>query len=224
MIVIVEGPDNVGKGTQILKIKKYMEEYYGPTHVLHYSNIKGLTKGINKYNLSSPQQELFELTDQEKIRLMSVDLYDQMFQLIKYSSDNEINLILDRAHIGEMVYSPIYRQYSGDYVIKQELKYFHDKDITTEADIWKKVWFNTKLIVFVDNPASLIKRDDGLSFTTDHEKKITEITLFKSAYEKSYLYKTLIDIQGLDENQVWEKVESFLIERNTLELVKHLSL
>ena len=36
--------------------------------------------------------------------------------------DTDINLIFNRSHLGETVYSPLYRGYSGDYVFDIEKK------------------------------------------------------------------------------------------------------
>ena len=166
MIVICEGLDRVGKSTQIQRIKRYYEEKNRLFHILHYSNIKG------------PNIE-----ERSKI------YYKEMFELIKYAHD-KINLILDRAHIGEVVYSPLYRNYSGEYVFGLE-------------KLYEPYLYNTRLLVFIDRAENLITRDDGLSFTAQLNKKTDEIERFTEAYNKSFLRKALINIDGYDEEAVW---------------------
>jgi len=175
MIYIFEGPDNVGKTTQINKLKKYLEiEKSQLVHILHYSNIKG--------------NDIFERSNH---------YYNQMFGLMKFAANNNINLIFDRAHGGETVYSPIYRNYSGDYVYEIEQNYN------------SKITANAKLFVFIDEPENLINREDGKSFSTEYEKKADEINRFGEFYNKSNIKnKYLININGLDIDQVWEKIKN----------------
>ena len=170
MVIVCEGLDRVGKGTQIQRIKRHLEEKGSLCHVLHYSNIKG--------------------SDVEK---RSKEYYRQMFDIMRYSF-NRFNLILDRAHLGEFVYSPLYRNYDGSYIFDLEKNYLlHD------------TYNGTKLIVFIDEAENLVHREDGFSFSKDIEKKKEEIRRFDEAYDKSALNKLLININGHDENAVWEK-------------------
>ena len=47
--------------------------------------------------------------------------FRDMFKLINYAAgEDSMALICDRAHLGECVYSPIYRDYSGDFVFEEE--------------------------------------------------------------------------------------------------------
>jgi thymidylate kinase len=170
MIYIIEGPDNVGKGTQIRNIKKYLEEKDRLVHVMHYSNIKG-----------------------QNIEKRSQIYYEQMFQLCQFSLLQNFDLILDRAHLGEYVYSPIYRNYSGKYVFDIEKKFDLDKII---------------LFVFTARSEDLISREDGLSFSIELDKKQHELDFFKKAFELSNIkHKHLIDITNKDIDKVWKEIE-----------------
>jgi thymidylate kinase len=173
MTYIFCGPDNVGKGTQISNLKRYLEENNRLVHVLHYSNIKG-----------------------DNVRIRSEAYYNQMFEFCKKANELNTDLILDRAHLGESVYSPLYRNYSGDYVFDLEQKY--DLEQIT-------------LFVFYADPETLIKRDDGLSFSTDLEKKKTEIDAFKRAFEMTHISKKfLINITDKSIEEVWDKLKIFI--------------
>jgi hypothetical protein len=201
----VKVPDNVGKGTQIQFIKNWLEEFTcEPVHVLHYSNIKGIKEPDPKVLTS-------------KIKLMSVRLYDQMFNIMKNAVDYGVNVIADRSHIGESVYGSIFRNYSGDFVFTIEMNYCNEFKGLDEKDLpifsTTKLWNNTKLITFIDEPQNLINREDGQSFSTDLETKIQEIEGFKIAYNKSVLCKKLINISGLNAEEVWfSQVLPFLEE------------
>lgn len=165
MNIIFEGPDNTGKGTQIRLLNRYITENGNiPFHVLHYSGIK------NK--------------DPEKIQKLSSNYYAQMFDILETSGKD---FILDRSHIGEAVYSPLYRRYSGDYVFELEKEF---------DDVLK----TCVLFLFIDTPENLIKRDDGLSFSTQVEMKQKEVDLFKQAFQKTNISnKHLIDCSnGID--------------------------
>ena len=102
MVIIAEGIDNSGKGTQIQKIKEEFEKRGISVHILHYSNIKAFGN------------------DNKKIREASYKQFRDMFKLINYAAgEDSMALICDRAHLGECVYSPIYRDYSGDFVFEE---------------------------------------------------------------------------------------------------------
>jgi thymidylate kinase len=166
-------PDNVGKGTQIANLKRYLEENNHLVHVLHYSNIKG-----------------------DNIRIRSEAYYNQMFEFCKKANEINTDLILDRAHLGESVYSPIYRNYSGDYVFDLEKKYDLEKII---------------LFVFYADPEILIERDDGLSFSIDLEKKKNEIDAFQKAFELTNIHKkVLINITNKTKEDVWNKIKGYI--------------
>ena len=183
MIFIYEGPDNVGKTTQIQYLKDYIEkDLQQMAHVMHYSNIKGR-------NLESRSKEY----------------YNEMFGISKFASNNGINLILDRAHGGETVYSPIYRGYAGDYVYDLEKSYNG------------KVLNNMILIVFIDDDENLVDREDGESFSNDPTIKKQEIANFIKFYENSNIKKKLlINIKDKSKEVVWEEIKNYL-EREWLQ-------
>lgn len=175
-VIIMEGPDNCGKSTQIKMLLKYLTD--APTHIIHYSNISGISSN-------------------ESMKYSKI-LYDDMFKLITESFLNSRNLILDRAHLGEYVYSPIYRDYKGDYVFELEKKWM--ENLHRKNDIY--------LFLFIDEPENLVSREDGLSFTTEINKKKQEIEMFKEAFNKSSIInKFPININGVKAEQVHEFVK-----------------
>jgi len=179
MILIIEGPDRCGKSTQILKTQPLLTDR--PLHTLHYSSIKGFKTS-------------------NEVKTYSEKLYKSMFTLLR-ENHYESHFILDRSHIGEVVYSPMYRKYDGSYV------YDIEKLFSADPDFWSELY----LITFIDNAENVIKRDDGLSFTTELEKKKIEIQAFVDATNRSHiLNKTIININNKDIAVVHEEVKSFL--------------
>lgn len=180
MTIILEGLDNVGKSTQIRKIQPLLLDK--PIHIMHYMNIKGFD-------------------DMNDVRDYSEHMYRNMFHIasVFYFRDH---FVMDRAHIGEVVYSPMYRGYDGSYVY----------DIEREFINFSKFWDEVYLITFIDKPENLIKRDDGLSFTTQLEKKQTEIDAFIEATNRSGIKnKLILDINGKNEDEVFDIIKDFII-------------
>lgn len=179
MVIILEGPDNTGKGTQIKKLQPLLTDK--PLHVMHYMAIKGL--------------------GMDEIKDYSREMYTQMFAITRMWYD-KTNFLLDRAHIGETVYSPMYRNYNGDYVFDIEQKF-----ASQDPDFWNQVI----LITFIDKPENLISRDDGLSFTVQKDKKQNEIDAFIRGTEMSNIkHKLVLNIDGKDEDTVFDETKTFL--------------
>ena len=105
-------------------------------------------------------------------------------------------LILDRSHLGETVYSPIYRNYSGDYVYELENIVEHPKKVF--------------VITLIDKAENLISREDGHSFSTNIDQKNKEIDAFKKANSNTKFNSLLIDIDGLSPDKVFEKISNFV--------------
>jgi len=187
MVTIICGTDALGKDTQIQKIKDESERQGISAHILHYSNIKAFGK------------------DNQKIREASYKQFRDMFKLINFAaSEDSMNLILNRAHLGECVYSPLYRDYNGEFVFEEEKTF-----------IWQDNLKRIKLILFTDDVEAIIKRDkernDGKSFSLDPEIKKKELDLFDKAFEKSILNKKRIELKGRDAEQIWnEEVKPFI--------------
>lgn len=180
MTIILEGLDRVGKSTQAEKLLSVLHDL--PVHTLHYSSPKGFK-------------------DKLEAKAWLTRQYQTMFQLTA-SMYGKAHFILDRSHVSEMVYAPMYRGYSGDYVLE------------IERDAWNFIPFvmnDTCLVTFVDEPEHLVAREDGLSFAADVESKKREIDAFLAATEKSTLrHKKVINISGKDPDAVFAELLDFL--------------
>ena len=189
--IIIEGTDNVGKDTQQNLIIEKMSEYV--FHKLHYSSL--------------PFKD-----DKEKHGTYSKKLYDDMFKLMMKTKigntkdDKEsINLIFNRSHLGETVYSPLYRGYSGDYVLDIEKKYT------------KELRENLYLITLTNDPHTILKRDDGKSFYGNEEEVKAEVDGFKRAHRLSTIKNKLhVDVGTMSAIEVSNIIVDFLKTENTV--------
>ena len=188
--IIIEGTDNVGKDTQQDLIIKNMSNHV--FHKLHYSSL--------------PFKD-----DKDKHAAYSKDLYETMFQLmIKSKSaetedDLDINIIFNRSHLGESIYSPLYRGYSGDYVFDIEKKY--TKALREEL----------YLITLVNDPHTILKRDDGKSFYGNEEEVKAKVDGFTRAHRKSTIKnKLLVNVGTMSAIEVSNILIEFLQHENTV--------
>jgi hypothetical protein len=155
---VIEGIDRLGKSSLLEGIILK----YGYFNKLHYSKPL-ICEPYNDY-----QNPL--------LVYQSVSFYHG-FELLE---QKQLSFIFDRFTYGECVYSPLYREYSGDYVFSLERDYDVDR------------WDHVKVILLTTSDFSIIE-DDGLSF--DFSKKEQEQNMFIDTYEKSiFKHKQLIDV------------------------------
>lgn len=182
-VIFICGADRVGKTTQIRNIQKFFEKQNRDVLVIHYSSIHVQNVGPFKSGAEC---------------VASRSRYEDMMHLADLYVNNRNLLVFDRAHLGEYVYSPMYRKYSGDYVFDLE------KDHPLMID-------NAKLFLFTDAAENLCRREDGNSFSSDVENKKKELELFNEAFEKSNIKnKMIISIEDKDENAVWDIIKKEL--------------
>ena len=148
---ILEGLDRLGKSSLATNIQKRL----GFHQLIHFS--KPIACEPYDGILLQYQSESFK----------------QMFKML---NEPGYNLIFDRAHLGEYVYAPLYRKYSGEYVFRMEE--FYDMGHRLRAD--------TKLILLVEDfKTSKHFVSDGDSF--DDSKREQEQNLFIEAFNKSMI-------------------------------------
>ena len=182
--IIIEGTDNTGKDTQQnLIIEKVNNLVF---QKLHYSSL--------------PFKD-----DKEKHISYSRKMYDDMFQLMMMSKDKDINIIFNRSHLGETVYSPLYRNYSGDYVFDIEKQYVN------------KLRQELYLITLTNDPHTILKRDDGKSFYGNEEEVKAEVDGFNRAHRLSKIKnKLLLNIGTMSANEVSNIIIDFLMHENSI--------
>lgn len=181
-IIIVEGQDRTGKDTIVKSIiRKYFDKTIIPIHCI------------------GPGSESKNPLEESK------KFYKDLLFHISLSNPN-VNFILNRSHIGEMVYSPLYRGYNGDYVLELEKKFITSSKICGCGKSKK-----TLLIVLVDSSNQNMERDDNDSLANNKKQSNEELSLFKEAFNKSSIsQKVFIDIKNKNISEVKEEVLNFL--------------
>jgi len=182
--IIIEGTDNVGKDTQQNLIIEKMNDYV--FHKFHYSSL--------------PFKD-----DKEMHATYSKKMYDDMFKVMMNCKDKDINFIFNRSHLGETVYSPLYRGYSGDYVLDIEKKYTK----ALREDLY--------LITLTNTPHNILKRDDGKSFYNNEEEVKAEVDGFRRSHRLSSIKNKLhIDVGNMSAIEVSNIIISFLRRENKI--------
>lgn len=183
-LIIIEGTDNVGKDTQQnLIIEKLNDLVF---HKIHYSSLP------------------FK-TDVEKHFTYSNTMYDDMFKLMLSAKEKNINIIFNRSHLGEAVYSPLYRNYSGDYVFNIEKNYVDE----LRNELY--------LITLTNDPHTIWNRDDGKSFYKNEEGIKAEVEGFARAHRLSKIKnKLMLNVGTSSADEISNIIINFLSHFNSV--------
>lgn len=159
MIYIFEGLDNCLKDAIIYKLRAKLS---ARTHVLKYSNPPSI----------------------EETEKYQKDHFTDMFSLIEESLIGDRNFILNRAHLGEYVYGPIYRKYDSSWIFdieNQFLKRIKDRSHSI-----------VMVLLYDSSNEQLRKREDGKSMSKVQDEKIDlERLRFLEAFDKSFISQKL---------------------------------
>lgn len=188
-VFLIDGIDRLGKSSLIKRI----QDHLGYHLVIHYDKPQVLPSymGAAQDIKEAPVDELdplfaknLELSDENMARLLyQFEANTGMFDLMKNS---RTPIIFDRTHLGELVYAPLYRKYSGDYVYDMEKELIQARPFSTDSDI--------RMILLISSNTDMLV-DDGLSF--DPAKKNDEQNLFIDAFNKSNLVnKVIVDVHN----------------------------
>ena len=189
-IVLFEGLDNCFKTTNVKALFNFWSKQNQTAHVLHYSGVKSL--------------------DKNEAQKLSQKLYTEMFETFEYFYDKNINIICDRSHLGENVYSR-YRGYDPSYIWKLEEKFrVHE------------FWNSIHVIFLKDsNIDNVLTRDDGLSLSTKRTDKIFEKSKFEEAmFMTSIKNKLTIDVNSKTPEKILDEILCFLKEDDIEEKAK----
>lgn len=173
--VVIEGVDRLGKDSLIQGIQDNLGYFLN----VHYQKPSILQKykkeRVNQSNLTVDQRWSLILRDYQEQSFIN------MFRLLS----GDCRVILNRAHLGEYVYSPLYRKYDGSYVFDLEDMFI---------DTGSKFREQSLLVLLTTSDFSFIE-DDGLSL--DFSKKEAEQELFKKAFSRSkFTNKLMIDVSN----------------------------
>lgn len=176
---LIDGIDRLGKSTLALRIQHelgyFLSIHYGKPVLL--DNTLAIAKMMKQESPDTPEMaKLLELSNENLAkRLYYEDMNSSMFELLKTNQ----NLIIDRTHLCEMVYAPMYRNYTGDYIYTMEKQAIEDG---LNLD-------DVRLILLVTSDTSILI-DDGESY--DFSKKDQEQTLFREAFNRSQFTNKIV--------------------------------
>jgi hypothetical protein len=176
--IIVESVDRLGKDTLIKGIKDRL----GYFHTIHYQKPELLEYYLKeaRFQFNKPDDYIDLDIKRYAQRSYQQRSFVDMFGLL--SSGNRY--LMNRAHLGEFVYSPRYREYDGSYVFDLEERFIKDHG---------SKFHQTTLLVLLTSSDFAFITDDGLSF--DWDAKEEEQNDFIRAFEKSNIVnKLMIDV------------------------------
>lgn len=180
MNFICEGIDRLGKDSLIKNLINELGFY----QVLHRTKPESLD-----FYLQEAKDNKLENLKNAELFLYQRACFSQDMALLKIAELLKLNIIFNRGWLGEAVYAPLYRGYSGDYVFELEKIAGIDK------------LSNTRLILLTEDFSKATHFcDDGNSLGTS-DKRASEQELFKKAFDRSLIAdKKIICVTGEDGN------------------------
>jgi hypothetical protein len=170
--IIIEGIDRLGKDTLIQGIL----QKFGFHQVLHYQKPMLLDRYFREAISQGARGP--EEAKRNALKMYQEANFRAMFQLLKNNKD----IICNRAHLGEVVYSKRYRGYDGSYVFDIERSFNYPQGPLEK----------TMLVVLYTSDFSFIS-DDGQSF--DVTQREAEQHDFLDAFDRSLIpNKLLFDV------------------------------
>lgn len=176
--IIIEGIDRTGKNTLIDGIKNQL----GYFQTVHYQKPEILDSFMKlaRHQLDLPDDSMHPKVTKAALKHYQAQSFSDMFKLLS----TDVRFIMNRAHLGEFVYAPRYRGYSGDFIFDIENSFKEDQTSN---------FHDTTLLVLLHTSSFDFMKDDGLSF--DFSKKDEEQMDFVRAFEKSDIkHKLMLDI------------------------------
>ena len=158
--IIIEGLDALGKSSLIKSIRNEL----GYFEIIHFAKPETLAF----YDGLTNNEEFNKL---QSFHRYQYDSFENLMKLLI----SDAKLIFDRSHLGESVYSPLYRSYSGDYVFELEKEYAIDQVDDVRLILLTEDFGSSKHFV-----------DDGLSLGPS-EKREEEQNRFISAFFRSII-------------------------------------
>lgn len=181
-LIIIEGTDRTGKDTLANRLIQDR-------------------RNVVKRHWGYPQGN----TNEEKTRHQKNSFREEfgLYDLL-YTNGPDMDMIWNRAHIGEFVYGTIYRDSQPEtWVWALEKEYYFEEDA------------NVYLILLHADPEFVAAKDDGKSYSAKLEDKTKEVSAFVSAFHKSSI-QNKIQIKVNDGNEyvshdaIYETVKKFI--------------
>jgi hypothetical protein len=179
---LIEGIDRVGKNM----LAHSLLDRFGYHLVIHYDRPPALTfyAGAGE---SSPE------------RLFQEASFRTLFQMLHHS---DIRLIANRAHLGEVVYAPMYRGYSGDYVF------------ALEENLHVAAWSHVRVVLLTEDfRCSRHFVDDGKSLGAAQAREAEQDAFVRAFSRSAFADKRLVCVTDQNDGgfrQVPDLVEEVL--------------
>lgn len=187
-LIIIEGGDNLGKSLLIEGICKHFN--YDNIIIRHFGKPP---KGLTPKEVLDFQFKCFEVeaTRYKKFR-------EDRFNKYQYFEDI---LIWNRSHLGEYVYSQMFRE--GDpKELKNKLLAYEGLHFAAHQDV------PVHLITLTASPKFFLSKEDGQSFSKNLNQKTQELKLFKEAHEFSLIRDKLL--VKVDKNEEFRTKEAII--------------
>jgi thymidylate kinase len=165
-LILIEGGDRLGKSTIIEGLCKHFN--YDNVTIRHFGKPP---KGLTSDEVTKIQFHAFH----RELNLFSI-VYSRSMEFSYYP---EV-MIWNRSHLGEFVYSQMFRGGKSDVLKKMLLDY-------ERAFISHEVY----LITLTADPEFFFSKEDGNSFSNKLEDKTKELELFKEAHDFSIIANKL---------------------------------
>lgn len=162
MIVIIEGMDRCYKDSLI----KYIRKHILTSHLTTMIHCASTPTNADKNNW--PKHHYESLLE----------------ECIDLSENKGWNIILNRSHLGENVYGPIFRDVNSDWVFDLEKDVFG-----SNTDV--------RLIAIIDSAENLMKREDGESMYKSINDLEQVRNAFLETFERSHITHKVIHDHSL---------------------------
>jgi thymidylate kinase len=174
-LILLEGGDRLGKSSLIEGLCKYFN--FDNVIIRHFGKPP---EGLSPKEVLDYQFKCFNNEAQ------LVHEIKRLFHYTKYSYYNDI-IIWNRAHLGEYVYSQMFR--NGDpKELKEKLLFWEKFNLNYKNE----PYFQVYLITLIADPEFFLSREDGNSFSKCLEEKTKELELFKEAHNFSVIENKLL--------------------------------
>lgn len=176
MIVIVEGMDRCGKDTLIKHLR---------------SKVLKRPKTTMMHCVSPPKPVGYN---------WALTHYTELLSQVRKMSDDGWDIILNRSHLGEDVYGPLFRKKKAEWVYTLDLQFLQGNDVM--------------LVTLVDDPEKVLEREDGESLSDNIDKIKAVRESFIRVHDKSYIpHKILYDysIEGGELEDMLYNMETLII-------------
>lgn len=161
-VIIIEGPDNVGKTTLISQLFKKINNGYNRIYYIHFSK----PKADDPIYAAIEQKNMYEKTVGDVIYLKEADIADVV--------------ILDRSWLGEYVYGCKYRGCGEKYALDNIKRFYKNLQDTPGIECYT-------VVLTVDNPDFCVKNDDNNSISQAKKEEIfDEIVRFNKVFYDIY--------------------------------------